>query len=177
MKRLVKYLALLILLSGVSVFGVIQYLHSKNRGQATEEAADAIAGAANAAIDWARDKTPRQVDVIAYFGEGQVGRHAGIFAVRATLTAIGAARLSEVCAGMPQVRDAMNTVLFDSVHGALESRHALDDATLAGYAPRLADEINRSFGGLVVSAVKLGRAAPSVLADAGCKSGRTASRR
>ena len=126
--------------------------------------------------DWARDRTPRKVDVGAYFGEGPMGAHAGIFAVRATVTAIGAHRLSEVCAAMPVVRDAMNSVLFDRVNRALDAHRGLDDATLAAYAPRLKDRINRAMGTSVVAAVKLDRAGLAALNDAGCKSGRVAQR-
>ncbi len=176
MKRLLKYFLPLILLVGGSTFGLIEYLHSKNRGQATEEAADAIGSAASAVADWARDKTPRQVDVVAYFGEAQVGGRAGILAVRATVTTVGAQRLSELCAAMPAVRDAMNSVLFDRVNRALDVHRGLDDTTLAAYAPRLKDRINRAMGRSVVAAVKLDRAGPAALNDAGCKSGRVAQR-
>jgi hypothetical protein len=176
MMRFVKYLVLLALLSGLSVFGVIQYLHSKNRGHATEEAADAIASAANAAVDFTRDKTPRRVDVIAFFGEGPVGGRVSYFAVRARLTAIGGPRMSEVCASMPLVRDALNTVLFDRVHRSLDAHRALDATTLVGYEPRLQDEINRAFGAPVVAEVKLTLANPASLADSGCKAEHSASR-
>ena len=177
MKRFVKYIVLLVLLIGGATFGIVRYLHSKDQGHATEVAADAIGDAADAVAAWARDKTPRHVDVLAYFGEGPVGGHVGLFAVRATVTAVGAGHLSEVCAGMPVVRDALNTVLFDRVHKALDERRPLDASALAAYAPAVETEINRAFNEKVVDQVQLALAAPSPLNDTGCKAERAASRK
>ena len=176
MKRILKYLVPLLLLTAASVFGGMQYLHSKNRGQATEEAADAIANAANAAVDWTRDKTPRTIDVVAFFGEGPVAGRASYFAVRARLTAVGAQRMSEVCSAMPRVRDAMNTLLFDSVHRAMDAHRALDRRVLAANEPRLQAEINRGFDGPIISKVSLELSIPAALAESGCKTEKNASR-
>jgi hypothetical protein len=176
MKSLLKYVVPLILLACAGTFGVVQYLHSKDRGRATEEAADAIADAANAAVDWTRDKTPHTVDVYAFFGEGRVGGRPAVIAVRAQVTAIGQRRMSELCAAMPTVRDAMNTLLFDRIHSLARAHAGLDPAMLADYAPALKAEINRAMVQPLVDRIEISLGNPAAATDEACKPDRNAQR-
>lgn len=177
MKRFIRYFALLIFLIGMSVYGVIEYLHSKDQGHATEEAANAIGNAADAVADWTRDRTPHHVNVVAFFGQAPMRGHVGVLAVRATVTAIGAPRMNEVCDSMPVVRDALNEVLFDRVHQALDAHRPLDNATLRSYEPALMSAINHELSVPAVAGVRLAFAAPHVFSDTGCKIEHSASRK
>ena len=163
MKRIGKLLGILGFVAAVAAIGFNFYFNTDDRGKATEAAAEAVADAAAAAVEWTMDRTERTVEVVALLGQGPSN-----IAVTATLTVKGARNLSAVCASMPRVHDAINVILFDGVRNGLSAGRAPAAAELASFEPQLKDALNRSYETPAVEAVRLAPAPRRVLGDSGC---------
>jgi hypothetical protein len=162
-KRLNRLLALLGFLIAIGVIGGMQYMKSgDNRGKATEAAADAVAGAATAALEWTQDRSERTVEVVTLLGQTPT-----VVSVRAQLIMRGASRLSAVCASLPRIHDAITVLLFDKLRGEIAAGRALDPIELARFEGRVKEMLNRAYEEPTIELVRLspGNAA---MGDAGC---------
>jgi flagellar basal body-associated protein FliL len=158
-KKSTRLFALVAFLITIGAVGAMQYFGNAKKGQVTEDAAEAVGAAANAAMDWAKDRSERTVEVVTLLGQTPQ-----VITIRAQLTMQGAAKLSEVCASLPRVRDAMNVLMFDRVRASLKAGEAVD---LAVYETPLKRALNRDAEDPTVDRLRLslGNAAS---ADAGC---------
>jgi hypothetical protein len=162
-KRFNRLLAILGFLVAIGVVGAMQYFSSgDNRGKATEAAADAVAGAANAAYEWTQDRSERTVEVVTLLGQAPT-----VVSVRAMLTMRGANKLSAVCASLPRIHDAITVLLFDKLRTDIVAGRGIDGVQLAAYEPRLRDMLNRTYD---VPTIELVRLSPgnAAMGDAGC---------
>jgi flagellar basal body-associated protein FliL len=126
-KKSTRLFALIGFLITIGAVGAMQYFSTAKKGQVTEEAAEAVGAAANAAIDWTKDRSERTVEVATLLAQTPQ-----VVTIRAQLTMQGASKLSEVCASLPRVRDAMNVLMFDRVRASLRSGEAVDLAIYEG---------------------------------------------
>ena len=154
-----RLLALVAFLITVCAVGAMQYFNKAQKGQVTENAAEAVGAAASAAIDWAKDRSERTVEVVTLLGQTPQ-----VVTIRAQLTMQGASRLSEVCASLPRVRDAINVMMFDRVRETLRAGNGVD---MASYEAPLKAVINRGYEQPTVDRIRLslGNAA---MGDSGC---------
>src|SRR6185436_445111 len=134
-KRSTRLFAMVAFLITIGAVGAMQYFGNAKKGQVTEDAAEAVGAAANAVSDWAKDRSERTVEVVTLLGQTPQ-----VITIRAQLTMQGAAKLSEVCASLPRVRDAMNVLMFDRVRASLKAGEAVD---LAVYEAPLKRALNR----------------------------------
>jgi len=141
-KRSTRLFAMVAFLITIGAVGAMQYFGNAKKGQVTEDAAEAVGAAANAVSDWTRDRSERTVEVVTLLGQSPQ-----VITIRAQLTMQGAARLSEVCASLPRVRDAMNVLMFDRVRATLKAGE-----TVAVFG----------VGGLGLSAIQLAKAMGAV---------------
>ena len=159
-KKFTRLIALLAFLITIGAVGAMQYANMAKKGEATEDAAEAVGAAANAALDWAKDRSERSIEVVTL-----IGQTPQVVTVRARLTMQGASRLSEVCASLPRVRDTINLMLFDPMRASL--RDGGDNLDLAAYEGPLKAALNRAYKEAAVERIRLslGNAA---MADSGC---------
>jgi hypothetical protein len=158
-KKSTRLFAIVAFLVTIGAVGALQYFNNAKKGQVTEDAAEAVGAAANAVSDWTRDRSERTVEVATLLA--QTPR---VITIRAQLTMQGASRLSEVCASLPRVRDAMNVLMFDRVRASLRAGEAVD---LAPYEGPLKTALNRGSEPPMVDRLRLslGNAAGT---DSGC---------
>jgi flagellar basal body-associated protein FliL len=158
-KKSTRLLAIVAFLITIGAVGAMQYFSNAKKGQVTEDAAEAVGAAANAAIDWAKDRSERTVEVVTLLRQTPQ-----VVTIRAQLTMQGAAKLSEVCASLPRVRDAMNVMMFDRVGASLNAGEPVD---LARYEGPLKSALNRGSDRPTVDRLRLslGNAATG---DSGC---------
>jgi len=154
--RLVAMVAFLITIGAV---GAMQYFGNAKKGQVTEDAAEAVGAAANAVSDWAKDRSERTVEVVTLLGQSPQ-----VITIRAQLTMQGAGKLSEVCASLPRVRDAMNVLMFDRVRATLKAGETVD---LAVYEAPLKRALNRGADQPTVDRLRLSLGS-AASADSGC---------
>jgi hypothetical protein len=162
-KRFSRLLAVLGFLIAIGAVGGMQYFNSgDNRGKATEAAADAVAGAANAAFEMTRDRSERTIEVVALMGQAPT-----IVSVRAHLTMRGADRLSAVCASLPRIHDAITVLLFDKLRKDIAAGRGIDTVELAAYEARLREMLNRTYDEPTIDLVRLSPG-NSAMGDGGC---------
>lgn len=161
-KKSSRLLALLAFVLVVGVVGAMQYFNTAKKGEATEDAAEAVAGAANAALDWAKDTSERRVEIVSLIGQGPQ-----VVTIRAMLTMRGPSKLSEVCASLPRVRDAINVMLFDGMRASLVTGRDSGSFDLASYEVPLKDALNRTYDEKMIDRVRLSRG-NAAMSDAGC---------
>ncbi len=169
MKRFIKLAVLLFLVFGVGGFGLWRYMQAGDQGQAAEAAADAMVNAANAAAEWARDSSTHQISVVNLMGTSRAGGIDGPFVVEARLAVKGGARMSELCAALPRVRDAINAVLVDRVGDMLRRGTPLAPDSFAAYDAALRDRLNREIAAGAVSQVRLVVHSARDVREGGCK--------
>jgi hypothetical protein len=160
-KKLTRLLALLAFLITVGVVGFMQYMNMAKKGRVTEDAAEAVGAGVNAALDWAKDRSERSIEVVT-----MIGQTPQIVTVRAVLTMQGATRLSEVCASLPRVRDTINAMLFDPMRASLRGGGG-GNIDLPAYEDSLRAALNQAYKGDAIERVRLSRG-NAALADTGC---------
>jgi flagellar basal body-associated protein FliL len=161
-KKSTRLLAVLAFVVTIAAVGAMQYFNTAKKGQATEEAAEAVGAAANAALDWAKDTSPRNVEVVTL-----VGQTPQVITVRTLLTMKGPAKLSEVCASLPRVRDAINVMLFDGMRESLRRNGGFASFDLVSYETPLKEALNRSYDEPTIDQVRLSRG-NAAMGDTGC---------
>jgi flagellar basal body-associated protein FliL len=158
-KKLTRLLALLAFLITVGVVGFMQYMNMSKKGEVTEDAAEAVGAGVNAALDWAKDRSERSIEVVTL-----IGQTPQVVTVRAQLTMQGASRLSEVCASLPRVRDTINGMLFETVRDKLNGGGRID---LVAYEEPLKAALNHAYKEDAVERVRLSRG-NAAMGDTGC---------
>jgi flagellar basal body-associated protein FliL len=161
-KKSTRLLAVLAFVITIAAVGASQYFNTAKKGQATEEAAAAVGAAANAALEWANDTRPRNVEVVTL-----VGQTPRVVTVRTLLTMKGPSRLSEVCASLPRVRDAINVMLFDRMRDALRGSGGFASFDLVSYETPLKEALNRTYDEPTIDQVRLSRG-NAAMGDSGC---------
>jgi flagellar basal body-associated protein FliL len=154
-KKSTRLLAVLAFVVTIAAVGAMQYFNTAKKGQATEEAAAAVGAAANAALEWANDTRPRN------------GQTPQVITVRTLLTMKGPAKLSEVCASLPRVRDAINVMLFDGMRESLRRNGGFASFDLVSYETPLKEALNRSYDEPTIDQVRLSRG-NAAMGDTGC---------
>ena len=160
-KRTTRLLAIVGFLFAIGAVGAQQYF-AMTDPKPHEEAAEAVANAANAVSDWANDRGERSVEVVLL-----IGQTPNIVSVRALLTMEGGGHLSTVCATLPRVHDAINLMLFDQIRDGIVKGRAGGGVDLASYEAPLKERLNRAYEEPPIEAIRLSRG-NAAMGDWGC---------
>jgi hypothetical protein len=155
MKRLLKLAGLLVLVFGGGGFALWSYTEGDDDHRTMEIAADAVIDAANAAANWASDRSTYEVSVVNMMGESRGGGLAGQIVIESRLTVTGGAHLSRLCKALPRVHDAINAVLADGVGRALRANARLTADSFSDHADAVRDRLNRQIAGGAVSGAQV----------------------
>lgn len=162
MKKVLKLILPLLLIAGCGG-GVWFYLNSAPKGETTEAAANAVASAASAYANWAKDKTAHTIEVTSIILTSGAGGRQEKVAVRAVLHVTGSSDLNKICRSMPKIRDAMTMILTGHVTPNLDG-----GAELAAYDERLRDQINGVLKTKMVTALRLSKGRGPLDSQKGC---------
>ncbi len=143
MKRFTKLGGLLLVVVLIGGFGLWKYMEAGDQGRAAEVAADAMVNVANAAAEWASDRSTHEVTIVNLMGNSRGPGIDGPVVIEARLAVKGGANLSDLCGALPRVHDAINAVLADRVGSALRAGANLTQDSFASYGDVLRDRLNR----------------------------------
>jgi hypothetical protein len=169
MNKFTVMILVLVAVFGGGALGLMRYMSGEGQGRTTEIAANAIVDAANAAARWTEDRTEHSVSVVNVMGQARgQGGLTGPVVVHTMIVTRGGSRLSNLCASLPRVRDAINVLLADRVGQALRTGATLGPKDLAPYKERLRAVLNRTADEESVESVTFALRSAYDVRESGC---------
>jgi hypothetical protein len=176
MNRIIKTFGAALLLFGMIAAVISQYISGDNKADTAEKASEAVSAVSKAAGRLTSGRTIYNVTVVNRVGQGRVGLDREVaIAVQVTLSVRGSGGLSDVCASLPRVRDAINARIADSITPKLRSRRVLAADELAENSEDVRAAVNEVVEDEAIVKVKLVLRSAIDAQESGCDPNKTAS--
>jgi hypothetical protein len=169
MKRLMKFIGIMLLVLCMLALGLSQWMSHDDRNRTADMASDAITAMTSAATRLTSDRKQYTVVVVNRVGVGRVVVEREIpMSVQAVVSVRGSGSLDHVCATMPRVRDAINTVIADRVGPKLRTGRTLAADELADDGDALRGVLNRLVEDNAIESVRLTLVSAFDAQESGC---------